>query len=61
MSVENTESVSSALQQNSKSLNKLLRTTDISVCHICIIEMSLTHIEEQLWRTQKVLVVIRKR
>ena len=30
MSVENAESVSSALQQDSKSLNKLLRTTRIS-------------------------------
>ena len=46
MSVENAESVSSALQQDSKSLNELLRTTDISVCCICIIELSLIQIEE---------------
>ena len=30
MSVENTESVSSAFQQDSKSLNKLFKTTKIS-------------------------------
>ena len=33
MSVENTESVSSALQQDSKSLNKLLKITRISTHH----------------------------
>ena len=33
MSVENTESVSSAFQQDSKDLNKLLRTTRISTHH----------------------------
>ena len=32
MSVENAESVSSAFQQDSKSLNELLRTTRISTC-----------------------------
>ena len=57
MSVENAESVSSALQQDSKSLNELLRTTDINVCYICIIEISLTHVKEQLQRTQRVSVV----
>ena len=30
MSVENAESMSSAFQQDSKSLNELLRTTEIS-------------------------------
>ena len=33
MSVENVKSVSSALQQNSKGLNKLLKTTEIITCY----------------------------
>ena len=60
MSVENAESLSNALWQDSKSLNELLKTTDISVCHICIIEISLTHIEEQLQRMWRVSVMTKR-
>ena len=46
MSVENAENMSSALWQNSKSFNELLRTADVSTYYT--VEKLLTHIKKQL-------------
>ena len=44
MSVENAESVSSALWQDNKSLNELLKTTEIST-HWTVIKLNNSHWE----------------